>query len=150
MLQMEWTTLLSALLAALVIGALLGRRLFRKASQDNSSLKGQLDELKQQYQNYQINVTEHFNRTTDLIEELNKNYGRIQEHLNFGAEQFVRPEYQLDSARTAETSLEDLSPPPDFNTEPVGPRDYAPKAPAEEGTLSETYGLKRSDFTEKS
>jgi hypothetical protein len=28
----------------------------------------------------------------------------------------------------------------------MGPKDYAPKAPHEEGTLSETYGLKREDF----
>lgn len=145
MLQLQWTTLIAALFAALIIGALLSRLFLRKDGQDRTGLRRQLDELKQQHQSYQINVTEHFSRTTDLIEQLNKNYSQIQEHLNQGAEQFVQPEYRLESARTGHSSLADLAPKPE-HSEDLTPKDYAPKAPDEEGTLSETYGLKRSDF----
>ena len=148
MLQIQWTTFAAALLAALIIGGLLSRLFSRGDGQDRSSLKRQLDELKQQHQSYQINVTEHFSRTADLIAELNKNYHKIQEHLDQGAEQFVKPEYRLESARSGETRLEDLAPQSQKPETPTGPKDYAPKAPNEEGTLSETYGLKRSDFVD--
>ena len=146
MLQIQWTTFVAALFAALIVGALLSRFFLKKDGQDRSGLRRQLDELKQQHQSYQINVTEHFGRTTDLIEELNKNYSRIQDHLNHGAEQFIKPEYRLESARTSQTNLADLAPSQDFDESQMGPKDYAPKAPHEEGTLSETYGLKREDF----
>lgn len=145
MLQLQWTTLVAALFAALIIGGLLSRVFLRKEGQDRSGLRRQLDELKQQHQSYQINVTEHFGRTTGLIEQLNSNYAQIQEHLNQGAEEFVKPEYRLESARTEQGSLADLAPESQAD-EDLTPKDYAPKAPHEEGTLSETYGLKRSDF----
>lgn len=148
--QMQWTTFAMALLAAFIIGGLLSRFFFSKDGQDRSGLRRQLDELKKQHQSYQINVTEHFSRTTDLIEELNTNYSRIQEHLAHGADEFIQPEYRLESARRGAVNLEDLAPPSKTNdASDFVPRDYAPKAPNEEGTLSETYGLKRSDFETK-
>jgi uncharacterized membrane-anchored protein YhcB (DUF1043 family) len=146
MLEIQWTTFAAAMLAALIVGGILGRLFLKKDGQDRSSLRRQLDELKQQHQAYQINVTEHFSRTTDLIEELNKNYTQIQDHLSHGAEEFVRPEYRLESARSGETRLEDLAPEATTSDEHSFPRDYAPKTPDQEGTLSETYGLKRSDL----
>lgn len=148
MLELQWTTLAATLIAALIVGALLSRLFLKQDGQDRTSLRRQLDELKQQHQTYQINVTEHFSRTTDLIEELNSNYSRIQDHLSLGADQFVKPEYQLESMRSTETTLEDLTPgkPNTQTEESLIPRDYAPKQPDQEGTLSETYGLKRSDL----
>lgn len=150
MLQIQWTTLVAAIMAAVIIGGLLSRLFLNKDGQDRSSLRRQLDELKKQHQAYQINVTEHFSRTADLISELNTNYQKIQEHLDQGAEQFVKPEYRLESARSGETRLEDLAPTSETPDQPTGPKDYAPKAPDEEGTLSETYGLKRTDFMTES
>lgn len=147
MLEMQWTTFAAAIVAALIIGWLFSRLFQSQAGQDKSSLRRQLDELKQQHQAYQINVTEHFSRTTDLIEELNDNYNRIQNHLNQGAEQFIKPEYRLESARNSEVSLEDLAPNASQSDTQFGPRrDYAPKTPDQEGMLSETYGFKRSEL----
>ncbi len=147
MLELQWMTFGAAILGALIVGAILGQLFVRKEGQDRSSLRRQLDELKQQHQSYQINVTEHFGRTTQLIEDLNQQYNQIQEHLSHGAEQFIKPEYRLESARTGETKLEDLAPVEQTTpNKQAMPRDYATKSPNEEGTLSETYGLKRTDF----
>jgi uncharacterized membrane-anchored protein YhcB (DUF1043 family) len=146
MLQMQWTTLVAAIFAAVIVGGLLSRLFLKKEGQDRTGLRRQLDELKQQHQAYQINVTEHFGRTTDLIEELNSNYSKIQDHLNHGAEEFIRPEYRLESARSGQTSLEELAPAAAPVEDHSGPKDYAPKSPDQEGTLSETYGLKREEF----
>lgn len=147
MLEVQWTTFAAAIVAALIVGWLLSRLFQGTAGKDKASMRRQLDELKQQHQAYQINVTEHFSRTTELIEELNDNYSRIQNHLNHGAEQFIKPEYRLESARTGEVSLEDLAPnASDSETQFGGPRDYAPKTPDQEGMLSETYGFKRTEL----
>lgn len=150
MLELQWTTLAAAVVVAAIVGAILSRLLMRTTGQDGQSLRRQLDELKQQHQAYEINVTEHFSRTTVMIEELNNQYHKIQNHLAQGAEQFVKPEYRLESARSGETSLEDLAPPPEKKPSVDFPRDYAPKNANEEGMLSETYGLKRTDFEEDS
>lgn len=147
MLELQWSTLAAIVIAALIIGSLLGRMFLKKDGQDRSSLRRQLDEIKQQHQNYEVSVTEHFSQTTELIEQLSHNYAQIQDHLSLGAEKFINPEYRLESARTSQTSLEELTPsakPSD--DEASRPKDYAPKQPNQEGTLSETYGLKRSDF----
>lgn len=146
MLQMQWITFVMALLVALIVGGILSRVILKRDGQDRTSLRRQLDELKKQHQGYQISVTEHFSRTSELIEEMNKNYSKIQTHLSRGSEQFINPEYQLESARSGETRLEDLAPEISSENTNITPRDYAPKAPNEEGTLSETYGLKRSEL----
>lgn len=150
MLQLDWITLIAALLVALVAGAVLGRLWFKTRGEDTESLKRQLDDLKREHQNYQINVTEHFNRTTDLIESLNKNYSAIRDHLNQGADHLVAPEYRLESVRVGGEDLQDLAPGAEAVDELSRPRDYAPKDRNEEGTLSETFGLRREEFFEGS
>ena len=146
MVELQWITLGAIILGAAVAGGLLSRLFLQGEGKDRSSLRRQLDELKQQHQSYQINVTEHFSRTTQLIEQLNQQYVQIQDHLSHGAEEFIKPEYRLESARTGETKLEDLAPNNSARDPQSVPRDYATKAPNEEGTLSETYGLKRTDL----
>lgn len=143
MLQLQWTSFTAAIIAALVVGWLLSRFFLKTDGMDRSSLRNQLDELKKEHQTYQINVTEHFGRTTELIQELNSNYAKIQDHINHGAEEFVKPEYRLESARNGESAIEDLAPSAEKSDSNLGPRDYATKEANEEGTLSESYGLKR-------
>lgn len=150
MLQLDWITLLAALLAAFIIGAVVSRLWTKSRGEDTDSLKRQLDDLKRQHQNYQISVTEHFNRTTELIDNLNRNYNAIRDHLNQGADELIAPEYRLESARAAShEDLQNLAPAKDSESEFDTPRDYAPKDTHEEGTLSETYGLRREQFFEE-
>lgn len=147
MLQLDWMTFLTALVVALVVGIVIGRLWARGQGDDNGSLKRQLEDLKRQHQNYQVSVTEHFNRTTELIDGLTESYNAIRSHLDQGADELVAPEYRLESARAGGEDLQSLAPDTEltgmgFN----GPRDYAPKSGDEEGTLSETYGLRRAEF----
>lgn len=150
MLQLDWITLLAALLTAFVVGLIVSRLWIKSRGEDTDSLKRQLDDLKRQHQNYQINVTEHFNRTTELIDNLNRNYNAIRDHLNRGADELVVPEYRLESVREAgEEDLQNLAPANESERDFDMPRDYAPKNRDEEGTLSETYGLRREQFFEE-
>lgn len=146
MLQLTWITFTATIIGALFLGGLLSQLVLRTGGKDRASLRRELSELKKEHQTYQINVTEHFSRTTTLISQLNDNYQQIQEHLSRGAEEFVKPEFKS-TPGSAASRLEDLVPSP--SEEQKGPRDYADKRPDEEGTLSETYGLKTTDFIEK-
>ncbi len=148
MLQLDWIAFIVALLIAFIIGFLASRLWTKSRGEDTDSLKRQLDDLKRQHQNYQISVTEHFNRTTQLIDSLNRNYDAIRDHLSRGADELVAPEYRLESARAAGEDLESLAPTKGDSDEFNMPRDYAPKSGHEEGTLSESYGLRRKQEME--
>lgn len=144
MLQLDWITLIVIIVIALLAGAVLSRLWSKAQGEDSSGLKRQLEELKRQHQNYQINVTEHFNRTTELIDNLNQSYASIRDHLNQGADQLVAPEYRLESARASGEDLQDLAPQPAKNTDEFDmPRDYATKTPKDVGMLSESFGFSR-------
>ena len=150
MLELDWITFVVIIIVALIVGAALNRLWAKSQGEDTTSLKRQVDDLKRQHQNYQVSVTEHFNRTTQLIEGLNKSYNDIREHLNQGADELVSPEYRLESARIDENDLEELAPAPKSDTNKLNmPRDYAPKNRDEEGTLSETFGLRKEQFFEE-
>lgn len=147
MLQLDWMTLLAALVVALIVGIVVGRLWARGQGDDNSSLKRQLDDLKRQHQNYQVSVTEHFNRT--LIEVTANGVVADGQAINQlgGADELVAPEYRLESARSGSEDLQSLAPDSEMaNASYTGPRDYAPKSGDEEGMLSETYGLRREAF----
>lgn len=144
MLQLDWITLIVIVTMALLAGAILSRLWSKAQGEDTNSLRRQLEDLKRQHQNYQVNVTEHFNRTTELIDNLNQSYASIRDHLNQGADQLVAPEYRLESARAGGEDLQDLAPQPSKNADAFDmPRDYATKTPKDVGMLSESFGFTR-------
>lgn len=148
MLQLDWITLIVIIVIALFVGALLNRLLIKAQGENAGGLKRQLEDLKRQHQTYQISVTEHFNRTTELIDNLNQSYASIRDHLNQGADQLVAPEYRLESARAAGEDLQDLAPQPRKAKDELDrPRDYATKTPKDIGMLSESFGFTRMEET---
>lgn len=143
---METGILLIVFAAGLIAGFLLAK-ISNKSIEDTQVLKRKLEELREEHQGYQESVNEHFTHTADLIDKMNKNYNEIQSHLMQGAELLVNSEYRLEvngSELDEEHNMEQGVP------EAAAPRDYAPKEPDQEGTLSESYGLKAEDLqTEK-
>jgi len=143
---METGILLIVFAAGLIAGFLLAK-ISNKSIEDTQVLKRKLEELREEHQGYQESVNEHFTHTADLIDKMNKNYNEIQSHLMQGAELLVNSEYRLEvngSALDEELNMEQGVP------EAAPPRDYAPKEPDQEGTLSESYGLKAEHLqTEK-
>ncbi|WP_428241960.1 YhcB family protein [Gynuella sp.] len=124
------------ILGAFVAGIVVGFILLKVTSGDNDAqaLRKKLEELQAEHQGYQSSVNEHFTRTADLIETMNKNYSEIQSHLMQGAELLVSSEYRLESEQMTQ-----LNPDADDNLEV--PKDWAPKKADQKGTLSEGFGL---------
>ena len=88
-------------------------------------------------------MTEHFSRTADLLNKLTDDYRSVYTHLANGADQLCGDQISMSEPA--------LSAPPNDETdkpqlvEVAQPLDYAPKKPDEQGQLSETFGLEKSD-----
>ena len=124
------------ILGAFVVGVAAGIILLKVVNSDNDAqaLRKKLEELQAEHQNYQNSVNEHFTRTADLIETMNKNYSEIQSHLMQGAELLVSPEYRLEAEQMTKMNS-------DTDENLQAPKDWAPKTADQAGTLSEGYGL---------
>ncbi len=95
--------------------------------QKNRVLNQQIDQLHQEYAEYQNNADAHFNRSQELLFDLKNSFNAIHDHFT-------------QRNQIAEQNSDALIP----------PKDYAPKKAADEqGTLAESFGLKSFDLKEK-
>ncbi|MFW1677940.1 YhcB family protein [Pontibacter sp. JAM-7] len=129
-------------LVALIVGAVIGYMLGRNSPQDNrqAELEEELEEARQALENYREDVAQHFSKTANLFNNLTDSYKDVYQHLAGGAQQLCQSEEivrSLESSIKPQLAQEDSD--QSGNAEP--PRDYAPKAPGDAGTLSENYGV---------
>ena len=144
-----------AFLSGAVIGSII-YRLFQKDASRSRRVEQQMDDLQQKHTHYQAQVSEHFLQTAHLINRLNDDYREIHSHLAQGATELCNEEgandllslsaeplfpenkeehvIHVDAEIEPESELEESD-----SYEP--PRDYAPKAGEDKGTLSEDFGL---------
>ena len=148
-------------IVTLAVGALIGYLLGRSgdSSGKQQQLIDQLNESQRELSEYKEQVNGHFEKTAELVNNLTESYKEVHQHLAQGSEALCLGEHnpvKLDTETapriednpdqseddiptvteqvTAETATEEAVQPP---------LDYAPKKPDEEGTLSETYGIKK-------
>ena len=140
--------LIIALIIGGAIGCLIGWYSALASRGDNKrkiilELESQLDQARQNKVDYEAEVTEHFSRTADLLNKLTDDYRSVYTHLANGADQLCGDQISM-----SEPALS--APPHDATDKPqlvevAQPLDYAPKKPDEQGQLSETFGLDKSD-----
>ena len=138
--------LLFALLIGGGIGGVAGWYLAMNARRDNKrkrilDLESQLDQAAQSRADYEAGVSEHFVKTADLLHKLTDDYRAVYTHLAEGAEQLCGD--QVNMAEAALNSSDTEQKP--HLVEVAQPLDYAPKKPDEQGQLSETFGLDKSN-----
>lgn len=128
---------LSCLAAGLLLGFLLARALHPK-EQQRKELENNLQQAQEQIKSYQQDVTDHFMKTSELINNLSHSYRDVHEHLATGAMRLTNTEISRQMIDAGFGRNEK----PNIITEetPEPPKDYAPKVPG--GVLSEEYGLK--------
>lgn len=143
-------------IAALVVGAIIGFLLGRSggSNQRQAELAEKLEKAQQELDNYKAEVTDHFEKTAALVNNLTNSYKDVHHHLATGAQGLCQPgsvdmaleppmANKLEQEEAKETSETPTGTPESSTPEqPEPPRDYAPKSPEDEGTLSETFGLK--------
>ncbi len=74
---------------ALVAGALIGAlayRLLAPSVKQAGKVKSELDETREELNDYKASVNSHFNKTSELVNDLTQNYVRVYQHLAEGAQ----------------------------------------------------------------
>ena len=134
-------TLLIGLLSlaiGLIVGFILARSLHPQA-RERKELEEQLSKSQDQIKDYQQEVTEHFVKTSELINTPSHSYRDVHEHLATSAMHLTNPEISrqlIDAGFGRHENNNNLI----SGDTPEPPKDYAPKVPG--GVLSEEYGLK--------
>ena len=162
-------------IAALVVGALIGYLMGRSGGGSNqAALAEQLNDARTELETYKQDVAKHFEGTAELVNNLTNSYKDVHQHLADGAQNLcqseamtinlasaMQPKLENESAadtsetETPEAATEEAAPkteasePTETPETPEPPRDYAPKSPDEEGTLSESFGLKDDEQNEE-
>lgn len=139
-----WLIPTLTLVGGIIIGVILARIL--QASSPKST-QSQLSDLQERFDNYQNEVISNFSTTAELISKLTESYQNVQEHMLHSAERLAVDEQsreKLLACLTDGSVKERISAPSKSNKKeelpPEPPRDYAPKAEGEPGTLDEDFG----------
>ena len=104
-------------------------------------LESQLDQAAQSRADYEAGVSEHFAKTADLLHKLTDDYRAVYRHLAEGADQLCGDQVNMAEAALYSSDNEATA----HLVEIAQPLDYAPKMPDEQGQLSETFGLDKSN-----
>ncbi|MDO3388336.1 DUF1043 family protein [Gilvimarinus sp. SDUM040013] len=141
------TTIIVTALVAAFIGCVTGYVLSRKSSNGNrpNDLQKRLQEAEEALDHYQHDVTEHFARTTELVNSLNESYRDMHEHLASSALKLSTPEISRQLLEEAQHHLPGNKGHNLEHTHVEAPRDWAPKRAGSKGTLSEEYGLDEAE-----
>jgi len=137
---------------ALVIGALIGFLVGRSGGRNVK--QQELGQVQEELESYKKQVSGHFEETADLVNKMTESYRDVYKHLATSATTLCDATTaaaitstlvpQLTEAKEVELDNEAVEEAP-LSAKEEGveaPRDYAPKKPDQEGTLSEGYGLK--------
>jgi len=136
------------------IGIGAGIYIHRSKYSDNSQsdkLKDEMQSLEEEFNQYKDSVSEHFNKTSTLVNDLTENYVKVYKHLSDGSQSLTntdqislklgQDEQQLVSVING---IEESGNESQLSDDMAAPRDYAPKPDAAdaEGTLSEAFSIK--------
>jgi len=80
-----WQISIIALLAGAMIGALAYRR-FAPSVKQADKIKTELDVAQKELSSYKDSVNQHFNKTSELVNDLTQNYVKVYQHLAEGAQ----------------------------------------------------------------
>lgn len=80
-----WQISFIALFAGILIGAL-GYRRFAPTVKKAESVKADLEQARLELDSFKSNVGQHFDKTSELVNELTQNYVKVYQHLSEGAQ----------------------------------------------------------------
>ncbi len=84
--QFVWLMGFGTFIGGGILGAIAYRNL-DPARKDASNLKAELDQVRKEMESYKANVNSHFDKTSELVNELTKDYVKVYKHLAEGAQE---------------------------------------------------------------
>ena len=142
MFSVEVLIMVSAIVFCLggLLGAIISRTMFPPEQQ--KLLEENLKTSRQELDQYQHEVAQHFADTAKLVNSLTQSYKEVHDHLASGALQLTNPEITQQMLEAGDKNLGIEASDIELSEDSVeAPRDWAPKVPGQTGTLSEEYGL---------
>ena len=144
-----WFIAMGCLAVGIVIGTAFTRQLGSQAARVKE-LEEKIERMIESHEEYRENVSQHFDVTSVLINQMTGKYKEVYEHLASGAQDLCSTEVaekllpiESDAVFEKETT----------SNEPVqidAPKDYATKSdPGQAGALSENFGLQRTKVNTK-
>ena len=133
-----WTVGGLAFFTGLVIGIVLYH--FLAGNRPSGNARSRIAQLEAEIKDYQNKVADHFSTSAHLINRLTETYRDVHEHLATSANELCTDEltrHRLNDSLLGSQAISSDSTAAATLTEQ--PKDYAPKADADEGTLSENF-----------
>lgn len=138
MFSLETLIMISAIVfcVGVLLGALISRTLLHP--EQKKDLEQSLQLTRQELNQYQQDVAQHFAETSKLVHNLTQSYKDVHQHLARGAVELTNSEIsrKIIAAGDGNLHLENSA----FDDAKIDPpRDWAPKTPGQAGALSEEY-----------
>ena len=138
-----WFIAIGSLTVGIVIGIAFTRRLGTDATRVQQ-LEEKLESLSESHLEYRNNVSEHFNVTSGLINQMTNNYKKVYDHLAIGAQDLCSDQVAEKLLPLQSDAIFENEPASNNQNQIDAPKDYATKSnPAQIGALSEDFGLKK-------
>lgn len=136
---MLWLIAIGCLAVGTVIGVLAAGRLSNTSPARIKEMETQIENLHQQHGDYRSEVSEHFNTTAELVQQMTQSYRDVYQHLATGAQDLCSEDVADKMLPAGESRMFDK---PAEKTGAEAPKDYAAnRTPEREGALSEGFGL---------
>jgi len=99
-----WAVGILSFALGLVLGCI-GAYLFLGRYSHTAQLREELSELRERFSDYRDQVTLHFMRTSELVQEMTQSYRAVYEHLATGAQELCEGEVETPSLDTLDKDL---------------------------------------------
>ena len=99
-----WATEILSFALGLVLGCI-GTYLFLGRYNHTAKLREELSELRERFSDYRDQVTQHFMRTSELVQEMTQSYRAVYEHLATGAQELCEGKVEAPSLDTSNKDL---------------------------------------------
>lgn len=138
----DTNTLIAVAIICLLIGTAIGYFIIgrmRPEQQNRAALEKQFNDMQRQQQDYQQQVSNHFDRTGELLNELAESYRSVHNHIVDGSQNLhstgISPLQAIPEGRPV------LDNKPSKLAPSAPPLDYAPRQPGRKGALHEEFGM---------
>ena len=141
---MIWIIGLGCLALGVVLGAVFANRLGGTPTRIKE-LESQIKAVEERHDQYKNDVSEHFEVTSELIQQMTQSYRDVYQHLAMGAQDLCSTEVANKMLPVGSDAVFETAAP---REEAIGfnpPKDYAAKEkPDQIGALSEDFGLEKT------
>lgn len=143
---MLWLTGIVCLAIGVAAGLLIARQRQLGGPVKVSELETQIENLQRTQTEYREQVSEHFNTSAELVQQMTESYRDVYQHLAAGAQSLCTEDV---ASKLLPASDPDLFPEGRTGEQLEPPKDYAPRRdPSQTGALSEEFGLEKASKQE--